>query len=286
MVREQEDPVPKEGPLMVRAGLGLMLLFPSAALAGEGAVILATSTSMQDSGLLDQLVPVFERESGYRVHTIAVGSGQAMALGRRGEADVLLVHFPEAEEPFVSEGFGRDRRLVMHNDFIMVGPAGDPAGLKKESTVLHAFKKIATTGVLFVSRGDHSGTHAKEMALWKKAGVPWEGVPWRIETGLGMGQTLTIASEKRGYTLTDRGTYLALKKNLSLGIVQEEDADLFNFYHVILVDPARFPKVNVAGARAFAEFIVSAGAQEAIRTFGLPQYGAPLFYPDAVQGCK
>jgi tungstate transport system substrate-binding protein len=271
---------------MVRAGLILMLLISAAAPAGERAVILATTTSTQDSGLLDVLVPMFEKESGLLVKTIAVGSGQAMALGRRGEADVLLVHSPADEEKFIAEGFGRDRRLVMHNDFIVVGPEGDPAGLKKESTVLHAFKKIATTRTLFVSRGDHSGTHAKEMALWKKAGVPREGASWRIETGLGMGQTLGVASEKRGYTLTDRGTYLALKKNLSLGIVQEGDADLFNLYHVIVVNPARFPRVNASGAGAFAGFIVSAGAQEVIRTFGLAQYGAPLFFPDAVKGRK
>lgn len=266
---------------LVNALLALTLGCPADARAGDKAVILATTTSTQDSGLLDELVPMFEERTGYQVKTIAVGSGQAMALGRRGEADVLLVHSPDDEERFMAEGFGERRMAVMHNDFVVVGPAGDPGGLRKASSVLDAFKRIALTGMLFVSRADHSGTHAKELALWKKAGISVDGARWRIETGLGMGQTLGIASEKGGTTLADRGTFLALKKNLALAILVEGDADLFNVYHVIVVDRVKFPHVNAAGAGAFADFLVSAGAQEVIRAFGSAEYGAPLFFPDA-----
>ena len=277
----EEGFVPKTALFLIQTMLVLMLQCPAAGLAQDQAIILATTTSTQDSGLLDELVPMFEKGSGIRVMTIAVGSGQAMALGRRGEADVLLVHSPADEENFMTDGFGKDRRLVMHNDFVVVGPAADPGGLKKESSVLSAFKRIASAKILFFSRADNSGTHAKESALWRKAGASIDGASWRIETGLGMGQTLSIASEKRGYTLTDRGTFLALRKNLALEIVVEGDADLFNVYHVIVVDPAKFPKVNAAGALVFADFIVSAKAQEVIRTFGVAKFGAPLFFPDA-----
>lgn len=268
---------------LIRAALISLFLFSTAAFAQNNAVILATTTSTQDSGLLDELVPRFEQISGYQVKTIAVGSGQAMALGRKGEADVLLVHSPADEEKFMAEGCGERRLLVMHNDFVLVGPPEDPAGLKKAPSILDAYKRIASTGSLFVSRADQSGTHAKELALWRKAGISIEGVAWRIETGLGMGQTLGVASEKNGYTLTDRGTWLALKKNLALAILVEGDSDLFNVYHVIVVDPGKFPKVNAAGARAFCDFIVSALAQKVIRTFGTAKYGAPLFFPDAVK---
>ena len=273
----------KAAGLFILAGLVLILVISGTAPAQNKAVILATTTSTQDSGLLDVLVPLFEKGSGIQVKTIAVGSGQALAMGRRGEADVLLVHSPADEEEFMAEGLGKDRRLVMHNDFIVVGPAEDPAGVRSESSAAGALKRIASTQSLFVSRGDNSGTHAKELELWKKARVSIEGAAWRIETGLGMGQTLSVASEKRGYTLTDRGTYLALKKNLSLAIVKEGDESLFNVYHVILVDPEKYPKVNPDGARAFADFIVSAKAQGVIRTFGAARYGAPLFFPDAVK---
>jgi len=244
-------------------------------------IILATTTSTQDSGLLDQLIPLFEKETGYFVKTIAVGSGQAMAMGKKGEADLLLVHSPEAEQKFIAEGSGINRRLVMHNDFILLGPGSDPAKVKGIKTSAEAMKKIGHVGTLFLSRGDNSGTHAKEKGLWKVAGITPEGQKWYQQTGLGMGQTLNVASEKKGYTLTDRGTWLALKKNLGLEILVQGDASLLNIYHVIEVNPAKWPKVNAAGAKALADFIVSKKVQDLIGTFGVAKFGAPLFFPDA-----
>jgi len=246
-------------------------------------IILATTTSTQDSGLLDELIPLFEKKTGYFVKTIAVGSGQAMAMGRKGEADVLLVHSPEDEKTFMAEGYGIDRRLVMHNDFIIVGPPSDPAKIKGIKSTVEAFKKIAQSKSLFISRSDNSGTHAKEKAIWKAAGVKPEGENWYHETGLGMGQTLNVASEKKAYTLTDRGTYLALKKRLELEMLSYGDKMLFNIYHVIVINPERFPKVNASGARAFSDFMVSNEAQSIIKTFGITKFGAPLFFPDAVK---
>jgi tungstate transport system substrate-binding protein len=246
-------------------------------------VILATTTSTQDSGLLDALLPTFQKETGYVVKTISVGSGQAMAMGRRGEADVLLVHSPADEQKLVDEGFGVNRRLVMHNDFIMVGPSGDPAKVKGAKSSKEAMATIALTGALFVSRGDNSGTHSKEKTLWKAAGVSPDGQGWYQQTGLGMGETLAVASEKAAYTLTDRATYLALSKarRLQLEIVLEKEPLLLNVYHVIEVAPARWPRVNGAGARAFADYLVSPKVQEVIGRFGAEKFGAPLFVPDA-----
>jgi tungstate transport system substrate-binding protein len=267
----------------VLAGLAVILaLMPwSPAQAQQKNIILSTTTSTQDSGLLDVLIPIFEKKTGYFVKTIAVGSGQAMAMGQKGEADVLLVHSPAAEKKFVAEGYGINRRLVMHNDFIVVGPAEDPAKLKGMKATKDVFKKIAAAGALFLSRGDNSGTHAKETSIWKAAGINPEKQKWYQQTGLGMGQTLNVTSEKKGYTLADRGTYLALKKNLSLNILVEGDAILLNIYHVIEVNPAKWPKVNAAGARAFADFMVAKETQEIIKTFGVDKFGSPLFFPDA-----
>ena len=264
----------------------LILVFGSVHVYGAGGyeknVILATTTSTQDSGLLDVLIPLFEKKTGYFVKTIAVGSGQAMAMGQKGEADVLLVHSPEAEMKFVADGYGINRRLVMHNDFILVGPAVDPARVKGITSTADAFKKIAAANSLFMSRGDNSGTNAKEKAIWKAAGITVEGQRWYQQTGLGMGQTLNVASEKKAYTLADRGTYLALKKRLDLDILAQGDAILLNIYHVIEVNPARFPKLNVQeGGKAFADYMVSREAQEVVRTFGVDKFGAPLFFPDA-----
>jgi len=249
--------------------------------AQQKAIILSTTTSTQDSGLLDKLIPVFEKKTGYFVKTIAVGSGQAMAMGQKGEADVLLVHSPAAEKKFVSEGYGVNRRVIMHNDFVVVGPSGDPAKIKGMKSASESFKKIASAGALFLSRGDNSGTHAKEKSIWKAAGINQEGEKWYQQTGLGMGRTLSVASEKNGYTLADRGTYLALKKNLALDILVEGDAILLNVYHVIEVNPAKWPKVNGPGAKAFADFMVSKETQGIIKTFGVDKYGSPLFFPDA-----
>ena len=275
---------PQVGQRILLLGVAISVLFNSgvfSAQAQEKTVILATTTSTQDSGLVDVLLPIFERETGYFVKTIAVGSGQAMAMGEKGEADVLLVHSPEAETKFMAGGYGINRKLVMHNDFIIVGPPGDPAKIKGAKSCVESFKKIASAKVLFLSRGDNSGTDAKEKAIWKAAGMNPEGEKWYQETGLGMGQTLNVAAEKKGYTLADRGTYLALKKNLGLDILVEGDAILLNIYHVIEVNPAKWPKVNNAGAKAFADFMVSKETQGIIKTFGVDKFGSPLFFPDA-----
>jgi len=244
-------------------------------------IILATTTSTQDSGLLDVLLPIFEKKTGYFVKTIAVGSGQAMAMGQKGETDVLLVHSPEAEKKFIAEGYGINRRLIMHNDYIIVGSSEDQAKLKGTKSSSESFKKIALAKVLFLSRGDNSGTHSKEKAIWKAAGINPEGEKWYQQTGLGMGQTLNVTAEKKGYTLADRGTYLALKKNLNLDILVEGDAILLNIYHVIEVNPAKWSKVNAAGGKAFADFMVSKETQDIIKTFGIDKFGSPLFFPDA-----
>ncbi len=258
----------------------LILAYPSLART-QKTIILATTTSTQDSGLLDVLIPIFEKKTGYVIKTIPVGSGQAISMGQRGEADVLLVHSPEAEEKFMKEGFGVNRRLVMHNDFVIVGPLKDPAKIKGIKLSSEALKKIALTRSLFISRGDHSGTHLKEKAIWRAAGINPEGEKWYQQTGLGMGQTLSVTNEKGGYTISDRGTYLALRKHLGLDLLIEGDATLLNIYHVIEVNPAKWPKVNALGAKAFAEFIVSKEAQEIIKTFGVDRFGSPLFFPDA-----
>ena len=244
-------------------------------------IILATTTSTQDSGLLDVLIPIFEKQTGYFVKTIAVGSGQAMKMGEKGEADVMLVHSPDAEKKFIADGFGVNRQLIMHNDFIIVGPGTDPAKVKGVKSSAEAMKMIAKAESLFLSRGDNSGTHAKEKTLWKKAEVTPAGQKWYQETGLGMGQTLNVAAEKKGYTLADRGTYLALKKNLGLDILVEGDAALLNIYHVIEVNSTKWPKANADGAKAFAAFMVSKKTQDIIKTFGVDKFGSPLFFPDA-----
>ncbi len=257
-----------------------ILVWCTAALAASKTVIVATTTSTQDSGLLDVLVPLFEKESGFLVKTISVGSGQAMKMGEKGEADVLLVHSPEAEKKFMADGFGSSRRLVMHNDFVIVGPAADPAGIKG-ATAAEAIKRIAVSGSIFVSRGDNSGTHAKEKGLWKEAAINPEGQKWYQQTGLGMGETLNVAAEKKGYTLTDRATYLSLKRGLGLVVLLEGDSRLLNIYHVIELNPVKWTKINAAGGKAFAGFMVAKKTQEIIGRFGVEKFGAPLFFPDA-----
>ena len=256
------------------------LVCGTAAFAASKTVILATTTSTQDSGLLDVLVPQFEKVSGFQVKTISVGSGQTMKMGEKGEADVLLVHSPDAEKKFMADGFGTTRRLVMHNDFIIVGPAVDPAKIKG-ATAAEALKRIALSGIVFASRGDNSGTNAKEKGLWKAAGINPEGQKWYQQTGLGMGQTLNVAAEKKGYTLTDRATYLSLKKGLGLEILVEGDGKLLNIYHVIELNTVKWPKVNAEGGKAFADFMIAKKSQELIGRFGIEKFGAPLFFPDA-----
>jgi tungstate transport system substrate-binding protein len=251
-----------------------------AAQAARSPVILSTTTSTQDSGLLDVLVPMFERESGYTVKTIAIGTGQALALAARGEADVVLAHAPELEKKYVSEGKMLNRRLVMYNDFVIIGPANDPAGIKGVTSAAQAMKAIAQTGARFVSRGDNSGTHILEKSLWKSAGVGPSG-PWYIEAGQGMGATLGVADDRNAYTLTDRGTYLAYQKRLRLPILLQGDRPLLNIYSVMEVNPANGPRVNVAGGKAFADFMVAPETQRVIKSFGIDKFGQALFVPIA-----
>jgi len=267
--------------LLLTLAMTISMAGIAAAQPAQKNVIMATTTRTQDSGLLDVLLPIFEKKTGYFVKTIAVGSGQAMAMGAKGEADVLLVHSPAAEKKFMADGNGVERRLVMHNDFIIVGPPSDPAKIKGVKKASEAFKKIAATGSIFMSRGDNSGTNAKEKEIWKAAGVKYEGEKWYQQTGLGMGQTLGVAAEKKTYTLADRGTYLALKKTLGLDILVESDSILLNIYHVIEVNPKKWPKANFAGGKAFADFMVSKETQDIIKTFGVDKFGSPLFFPDA-----
>ena len=244
-------------------------------------LILATTTSTQDSGLLDDLVPLFEQQTGYKVKTVAVGTGAALQMGMDGNADVLLVHAPASEKDFMAQGAGVDRRLIMHNDFVIVGPAADPAGIKGQKLAVDAFKLMAEKKAVWVSRADDSGTNKMELSLWKNAGVDSKTLSDLIETGQGMAATLKIASEKEGYTLTDRATYLAQKAILELDILVENDPVLLNVYHVIGVNPEKYPKVNAAGAKAFSDFLVSAEIQKRIGEFGIAKYGQPLFFADA-----
>jgi tungstate transport system substrate-binding protein len=242
----------------------------------KGRMILATTTSTQDSGLLDELVPSFEDESGCSVKTVAVGSGEALELGEKGDADVLLVHSPEAEEEYMEGGHGASRKAVMHNDFIVVGPGGDPAGIKGTGSAAEAFTRIARAEAPFASRADESGTHTKELSLWDAAGIERKG-SWYVETGQGMGETLTIAGQKQAYTLSDRGTFLATD-NLDLDLLVEGGDDLINPYHVIVV---KGDDTGRACAEEFSDWIVSPETQDQIGSFGVAEYGEPLFVADA-----
>ena len=244
-------------------------------------LIMSSTTSTGDSGLMGVLIPMFEAKTGYKVKPIYVGTGAAIAMGEKGEADVLLVHDPNSEVKYMDAGHGVTRKLVMHNDYIIVGPANDPAGIKGMAVAKDAFAKLAASGSIFISRGDNSGTNKAELALWKAAGITAKGQTWYQESGQGMGATLTIASEKQAYTITDRATYLATKANLQVGILVQGDPLLLNIYHVITVNPAKSTSINEKGAKAFLDFMISDEAQKAIKTFGVDKYGEPLFFPDA-----
>ena len=247
-------------------------------------VILATTTSTADSGLLDALAPLFLEQTGYTLKPIAVGSGAALELGERGEADVLLVHSPSAEEDFMAAGFGTERRTVMFNDFILVGPTEDPAGVAAATSAVDAMTRIAANNATFVSRGDDSGTHALERRLWELAGITPEGA-WYTESGTGMADTLNIAAERGGYTISDRGTYLALRDRLGLDILFEGDPTLLNVYHVMLVNPDNGRDINVAAGRVFLEFLLAPETQTTIGEFGVAEFGEPLFTPCADNSC-
>lgn len=268
----------------------LAVLSASLALAGCGngkptTVVLATTTSTQDSGLLDVLIPAFEKQHNVKVKTLAVGTGEALKMGERGDADVVLVHSRDAEEKFVADGFGLQRVQVMYNDFIIVGPQPDPAAIKGDKSASDAFKEIAAAGsagtAVFVSRADDSGTNKKELALWKEAGIDPKGQPWYVETGQGMGETLTITNQKQGYTLSDRATYLARKANLSLVVLVEGDKGLMNQYGVVVVNPDKLPnvKLNTEGASDFAKFLTSKDGQDLINGYKIN--GTVVFHANA-----
>jgi len=260
-------------------------------------LILATTTSTQDSGLLDVLIPLFEQETGYKVQTVAVGSGQAMTMGQQGNADVLLVHSPAAEQQFMAEGFGTFRVPFAYNYFTIVGPKSDPAKVADATTAAQAFKQIAAYGektgnVAFVSRGDQSGTNTKELSLWASAGVTPSASPtptpapeptgsWYIKTGQGMAATLTVANQKQAYTLTDTATYLADKGNLTLVPLLNKSADLKNLYDVILINQQKFPVVNAWGAENLASWLTGPVGQKAIADYGKSKYGQALFFPNS-----
>jgi tungstate transport system substrate-binding protein len=268
-------------PILILLGLGLAVAPAAPAQApASKTVILSTTTSTQDSGLLDVLVPLFEKSTGYTVKTVSVGTGQALALAARGEADVTLCHAPSLERKYVAEGKMQDRRLVMYNDFLVVGPEADPAKIKGDKSVVAALKKIAGAGARFVSRGDKSGTHILEQNLWKEAGLT-PATPWYIESGQGMGATLGIANDRQAYTLTDRATLLAFSKRVDLKPMVEHDRLLLNIYSVMEVNPANGPRVNAAGGKAFAAFILAPETQAVIKTFGFDKYGQALFVPIA-----
>lgn len=242
-------------------------------------LVLATTTSTQDSGLLDYLLPDFESSTGIKVEVVAVGSGQALEMGRNGDADVLLVHSPAQEEQFVAEGYGVDRTYVMYNDFVVVGPADDPAGIAGMRDVKAAFTRIAEAGATFISRGDNSGTHVKEKSIWAAAGIAPEGEKWYVLAGQGMGEVLLMAEEMKAYTLSDRGTYLSrLNEGYTLSILLEGDPLLTNPYHVIAVNPERHPGVNYKGATAFIHWLISSDTQKRIASFAHAGTGQPLFF--------
>ncbi len=270
---------------MMRSWPLLMLLLAAVAaapLGAAGTLTLASTTSTLDSGLFDALIPPFEKKFSCTVKVIAVGTGQAMRLARDGNADVLLVHDRQAEEEFVAAGFGLERLDVMHNDFVLVGPIADPAGVRGVRAAA-ACGRIAVVAARFASRGDDSGTHKKELRLWQAAGIRPSG-PWYLESGSGMEATLRIAVEKLAYCLVDRATWLAHRREAAgLEVMVEGDEELFNPYSVIVVAPGKFPWLNTGLAKKFAAFIRSPEGQGIIRDFGRERYGAPLYYPDAVQ---
>jgi tungstate transport system substrate-binding protein len=263
--------------------LFLLILFLVACTSGENketnTMILATTTSTQDSGLLDVLIPIFEEKHHIKVKTIAVGTGQALAMGEQGEADALLTHAPEAEAKLVENEDVINRKRVMYNDFIIVGPKTDPAGIHG-TNVKTAFQRIYEAKATFVSRGDDSGTHKVELDLWQAAELDPEKESWYLETGQGMGNTLQLSAEKEGYVLTDRATYLSHAKNYEqMVILLEGDDVLLNIYHVMQVNDEKHSLVNGEASKLFVEFMISDEAVENIKAFGMEQYGQPLFFP-------
>lgn len=264
---------------IILAGLLSVGIFFNCYAADNRTVILATTTSVQDTGLLDVLSGAFHKKSGYTLKAIAVGTGQALQLGRQGEADILWVHSPDDEKQFVEEGYGLNRTPFMHNDFVILGPTDDPAKVAGSFKAAEVFKKISESKNLFVSRGDNSGTHKKELAIWKETGA-FPVKEAYIEVGQGMAATVGVANEKQGYVLADRSTYLSLKKSIDLVIVCEGDKSLLNYYSLILVNPQRFPKVNAEGAKSFFDFVLSKEAKDTVENFGKDKFGEQVFFYD------
>jgi tungstate transport system substrate-binding protein len=261
----------------------LMVLGTVAALLGPGAAAardlkMATTTSTDNSGLLTVLLPKYEAKCGCKVRYTAVGTGNAIKLGENGDVDVLMVHARAAEDKFVAEGYGVNRRDLMHNDFVIVGPHSDPAKIRGMKDPLAALKKIKASGAIFVSRGDDSGTNKKELAFWKELGLNPKGANY-LAIGQGMGQTLTLTGEKQGYTLTDRATYATYKDKTGLEIMVEGAPKLLNPYGVIAVNPKKYPGVNYDGAMAFIDWLTSEEGQKSIA--GFRPKGVQLFFPDA-----
>lgn len=253
----------------------------SAVASPRGDVLVGTTTTTQDTGLLDVLIPDFERRSGWKVKLVVGGSGQVLAQAARGDLDVLLTHSPAAEEAFVAAGNGTDRRLVMHNDFVLMGPAADPVKVRGLA-IADALRRISDQGAAFVSRGDQSGTNVKELDLWKAAGRDPKGKPWYVESGVGQLQNLQLALTRNAYTLSDRGTFVANRALLDgLVVLVEHGHDLLNIYHVTTVDPRKFPRVRVTGATAFADYLTSKDGQALIASFGVQKYGEATFIADA-----
>lgn len=248
-------------------------------------LVLATTTSTQDSGLLGELLPVFDKKFNHKTKTIAVGTGEALKMGEKGDADVVLVHARAAEETFVKAGYGLERVQVMYNDFVIVGPSADPAAIKGDKVAVDAFKKIAAAGnagkTVFVSRGDGSGTDLAEKEIWKKAGIDPKGQPWYVVTGQGMGETLTIANQKQGYTLSDNATFVFRKDDLQLVILSQGDPSLRNLYGVEVVNPEKHPNItlNTKGAGDFVQFLTSEEGQKMIADYKVK--GIQLFFPNA-----
>ncbi|MEH2242732.1 substrate-binding domain-containing protein [Nostoc sp.] len=243
-------------------------------------LIVGMTTSIQDSGLLDDLVPAIEKKTGYKLKSISVGTGQALALAEKGEVDALFVNSPKAERKVLADGAVSNRHLVMHNDFVIVGPETDKANIRGKKNAVEAFSLIAKNKTLFISRGDDSGTNKLEKDLWQQAKIKPSGA-WYQQTGLGMAETLQVANQKRGYTLADRATYIFQQKNLSLPILVQGDKKLLNLYHVMQVNPQKFPKVNSAGAIAFINYLLSPEGQTVIAAHGEKQFGQQLFYSDS-----
>jgi tungstate transport system substrate-binding protein len=262
--------------LVAVLGSSVVLAAPS----DPSELIVLTTTTTQDSGILRHLTDAFAKKSGLTVKTIVAGSGDILKQGARGEGDVVLTHSPAAEKAWMAEGNGTSRPLVMYNDFVIIGPAADPAKIKGQDAA-NALRRIAEAKAPFISRGDQSGTHVRELATWKRAGIDPKGQAWYRETGQGQGLTMDVACQFQGYAFTDRGTYLVHAKRIGLPILVEGDPALYNLYHVMPVNAAKFPKVNAAAAQTFADWLVSAEGQAVIAEFGKAQYGRSLFMPAA-----